>query len=214
MARLLFAFSFPCVIVLTVSSFAFRALAYQQALPPFLIGFDVGCQMLDDPCWQGIVPGVTTLEETRQQLEEAGYQAGIENASLRYYYFYSKKLKPGCVKVGYAEGRTVLSYLRLYCMEGVRVGDVSSSLGIPQSVVYRYSIYGDAEFLTYNTSGRLSGLTIVVGAGWASPFNTISSLELFEVDRFDRLVTEASPWMGFLPMWRFCQLRPSYPRCS
>jgi hypothetical protein len=213
MTRLIFLLALPCLLLLTFVSVGARLLGYQQARHPLIDGFSDNCTD-NNNCWRGITPGITSLDEVRGLLLDAGYKAGIENSSLKFLYFYSDNLKPGCVKVGYSDDSDRLSYLRLYCIEGVSIGDVTSGLGIPKAVSYRFSPYGDSELLSYNGDGQLAGVMVTVGTGWGSLFRPVASIDLFEQERFRRVDVRATAWAGFVPMWRYCQLQVEYPRCA
>lgn len=56
-----------------VFSLAARALGSTQPANPALEGFTVGCEGKPQPCWYGIVPGVTTVEEASSLLQTSGY---------------------------------------------------------------------------------------------------------------------------------------------
>jgi hypothetical protein len=202
------------IVVLTVISGAAMAVGQGRALHPALLDFRAGCETVEHPCWRGIILGQTTLEATRIQLLEAGYTAGIVNDSLHFQYFYSDGLAPGCVKLGYVKDAQVLSYLRLYCIQNIMLGDVAASLGSPQAVVYRFSTEGNSQLLSYRSQGGLSGIMLLMGSGWSSLYSPLTSIELFEPGVFERAATRSAVWRGFMPLWRYCRLEPDYPICS
>jgi hypothetical protein len=201
------------LMVLVAVSGAAMAVGQRQESHPALAAFGAGCEGIEQTCWRGIILGQTTLQATRDLLLEAGYKAGIVNDTLHFQYFYANGITPGCVKVGYFAEAEVLSYLRLYCIEGVSLGDVVASLGKPQSVVYRFTSEGNSQLLSYRQQGGLSGIMLLIGSGWSSLYSPLTSIELFETDAFDRARTRSGLWRGFMPMWRYCRLEPEYPIC-
>ena len=201
------------IVALLVGNAAVIVLAQQTPPPPALLDFSSGCTPAVDPCWRGIVVGETTLDSARAQLLQMGYEAGIINDTLHFQYYYSDSLAPGCVKVGYREDASVVSFLRLYCIDNLRIGDVSASLGAVQEVVYRFSPYGDSEFLSFNADSGLAGTLLVVGTGWDSLYRPVSSIDMYAMDPYSRFDTAGGRWRGMTPLWRYCQFVPDYPRC-
>jgi hypothetical protein len=180
---------------------------------PAMAGFATGCADNTSPCWFGIVPGMTTFAEARQRLQEAGYMAGLINDPLNQQYFYSTELVPGCVRVSFARASDVVTYLRLYCLKNATVGEITASLGLPDSVVFNFSLYGDVEYLTYDHNKATGGMTIIAGVDWRTLHTPITTIEMFHRSVFSPLSVVTSTWHGFVSMRRFCQLEPDYPRC-
>lgn len=213
MRRLLFAF------IGTASLFLFGLVVVASMVgareqPPISMeGFADICANKPTPCWNGIVPGFTKVDEATRHLLQMGYEAGIVNDALNYHYFYSERLTPGCVRIRYLEYDTLVSYLQLYCMAGIKLGDVMSVLGAPASIVYHASPFGDSEYLAYDAQRGRSGITIVVGSDWSSLYRPITSIDLFRGEVMGGADTLNLGWHGFTTMWRYCQLEPRYPRC-
>jgi hypothetical protein len=188
-------------------------LARARPTAPTMQGFAADCAGKPSPCWFGIVPGTTTLAEARQRLQQAGYRAGLINDPLNQQYFYSNELVPGCVRVSFARGSNVLTYLRLYCLKKSSVGEITASLGLPDSIVYSFSLYGDVEYMTYDHAESAGGMTIISGSGWGSLTTPITTIEMFHRSVFSQVSTVVSSWHGFVSMRRYCQFEPNYPRC-
>ena len=204
----LFLFTVLCLLAVGVGA--------QEILDdPITTGFVRSCSEEVRPCWNGIGIGATPMEQASNLLMSLGYQLGSVNDSLRYYYFYSNDLQPGCIKLGYGRDSNVVSYMRLYCMDRMDIGRFASRVGIPQAVLYRGSTTsGDTEYLTYIPNDSLKGILLVVGVGWHSVRSPISSIDLFSQVASIQSSTAYSPWHGFMPMWRYCRLEPTYPRCK
>jgi hypothetical protein len=211
MLRLLWKYGTTLLLAALVVNGALLTLASVQPTHPALAHFRDGCIESVNPCWQGIVVGQTPLADVRAQLLGMGYEAGI--VSDRFHYYYSDTLIPGCVRAGYLEGTDYVSYLRLYCIDDLNIGDVAASLGALRAVVYRASPFGDAEFLSFNADNGLAGILLVVGSGWDSFYRPVTSIDMYANEPFRRFNTIHSDWYGLLPLWRYCQLMPTYPRC-
>ena len=74
--------------------------------------------------------------------------------------------------------------------------------------------FGDAEFLSFDADNGLAGTLLVVGSGWDSFYHPITSIDMYATEPFRRFETFNSAWYGLLPLWRYCQLMPAYPRCG
>jgi hypothetical protein len=154
-------------------------------------------------------------------LLEAGYQQGTVNESLRFVYFYLARnntnaaTQPGCVKVGFSSDGTMSSYLRLYCMDDLRLGMVFALLGLPQGVLYRQSAaVGDTEFLALGDDAQqLSGVLLLIGSGWNALSSPVSSIDLYPLDSHMMTRLPLHPWYGFISTRQYCRLQPYYPRC-
>ena len=66
MPRLLLKFVFLIILLLTFTTFAVRAVGKTQPANTALQGFTEGCAGTPQPCWYGIVPGVTTVAESHE----------------------------------------------------------------------------------------------------------------------------------------------------
>src|SRR5689334_9061762 len=56
-----------------VTSFAATALGTAQPLNPILRGFTEGCEDQPQPCWYGIVPGITDIKQAHDLLFKYQY---------------------------------------------------------------------------------------------------------------------------------------------
>ena len=72
MSRFLLKLALFITFMLTITCLAARAFGSTQALNPALRGFTEGCENQPQPCWYGIVPGITTMEELKKNLDAMG----------------------------------------------------------------------------------------------------------------------------------------------
>jgi hypothetical protein len=73
MSRFWLQLSALLIVLFTSLGFMLSALGSTQPIHPALRGFAEGCEGIPQPCWYGIVPGMTTLEAV-SILENLGYQ--------------------------------------------------------------------------------------------------------------------------------------------
>ena len=73
MPRLLFKLAVMIALTMTVMGFAARILGVVQPPNSTLRGFTQDCDNQPQPCWYGIVPGVTTVPEVKERLASSGY---------------------------------------------------------------------------------------------------------------------------------------------
>ncbi len=66
-------------LLFTLVSITLIALGSTQPIHPALRGFVEGCEGIPQPCWYGIVPGVTMMEDARSILQNLGYEQSHEN---------------------------------------------------------------------------------------------------------------------------------------
>src|SRR5262245_33041521 len=69
------------ILIFLVLSLTARVLGTTQPPNPALRGFTEGCEDKPQPCWYGIVPGVTTAEEAIELLDEQGYVLDADPAT-------------------------------------------------------------------------------------------------------------------------------------
>lgn len=178
-----------------------KVLGGLQTPNPSLDGFDAGCNEAARPCWQGIVPGVTTISAAREIVEALGYEPDNTSIELsdRVFVYRSAALSPGCVDLYYVSGMGLLESVVLRCMS-LRVGDIVQHFGMPAQ---RWGILDGLEALHYPHRFEVS-------------FNYARS-RLNAYRQVDSLYVRASQnnlfnpplavkWHGFVPVWRYCQL--------
>ncbi len=96
MTRFLLKLILIMTLVLTMTSLAARAIGSTQPPNPALRGFTEGCEDKPQPCWYGIVPGVTPYWEITEIWTEHGYIVNdVVSGSMRQLQAVSKN-KPEC----------------------------------------------------------------------------------------------------------------------
>ena len=163
------------------------------------------CEGQSQPCWFGMLPGVTDVRLARDRLEGLGYASESKNLELsdRMLAFRSEVISPGCVDVYFGYQIIGVKTVLLYCFD-LRIGDLLQALGPPGQ---RVSYGAVGEDWVYGA------LLVRVGPAWATnPFARVDHLRLvLDVPAYTRF---AAPWQGALPRWRYCQLEAQYRGCE
>ena len=73
MTRLLFKFTLVITFAFALIGLGALMLGNTQPPNPILLGFTENCEHQPQPCWYGIVPGVTTMDDVKDRLLSSGY---------------------------------------------------------------------------------------------------------------------------------------------
>lgn len=109
---------------------------------PVLIGFDVDCENKPDPCWYGIVPGVTPIEEGLERLQKYVYEPGSAAGQSQ-----PKILAECVVTTEPMPDNQVWGTLTLRC-SNLKLGNVAGHLGVDVQVLNNLGGYRGVEFGT------------------------------------------------------------------
>ncbi|MBZ0288455.1 MAG: hypothetical protein K8I30_12635 [Anaerolineae bacterium] len=170
---------------------------------PALAGFSA-CSDPSLPCWNGIIPGVTTSQETRQIMAFAVPGVSLFDDLTDSYtlYFILPQPSPICVALFQMDQQVVGRVQLQVCREtDVQVGDLTGTLGLPERLVMI-----PPQNLVY-------GYVAVNAEGWRTPFQPTSQIAFMNVLQPHQIGQSLYGWHGFVPLWRYCQLEPKYPLC-
>lgn len=170
---------------------------------PALAGF-MACTDESQPCWNGIIPGVTTIEQTRQIMAFAGPGVTLFDDLTESYtlYFILPQPSPICVALFQMDQQVVGRVQLQVCRDAdVQVGDLTGTLGLPQ------------ELVMIPPQNLVYGHIAVNAEGWRTPFQPDSQISFMNVLRPNQISQNLYRWHGFVPLWRYCQLEPDYPLC-
>jgi hypothetical protein len=189
----------PVIIIFLALSIGTRALGATQPPNPALGPFSEGCEGKPQPCWLGVVPGLTTEAETRKLLAFAGgpTRRGIVTGGFKLVFTLPQPLSYCYAAFDFVDGVVNRGELSLCHQSTIRVGDLAVLMGGDHQVVSL-----PPEQLIY---GRLS-MTI---DGWLSPYNRVTYIAMFSPG----MKFQTYPWHGFVLRHRYCQLVPNYPPC-
>lgn len=184
------------VIFLGVLNMLALNLGLQRPMQSALTGFTVGCIDRIQPCWYGIVPGQTTLEDAHQ-LIQWNQKASDTSASESRFYLDFPDTPEICRVVVDSLGQLIVWLKIEYCGDSpVQIGDVTALLGMPARML------GADREMGY-------GGTQTNRFGWWSPFDHASAIDLV----FMSSDPKPAPWRGFIPRWRYCQIEADTAGC-
>jgi hypothetical protein len=210
-----FYFKFIVLNVFLLSLISTGLIAFGKAQPPHpaLAGFGV-CD--GRPCWNGIVPGVTTMEQANQLITAAGYTDPpefddfVRRETVSWNFFAPANSRLCNVSLWYrsidlttVDPTSVVSAVSLTACDDLTLGELMTEIGDPNGV--RQITMGIPE----GPILLLNGVNVVIGNWWrvnstnyAIRLNGSSSLG-------------GSPWVGFVNPALYCYLTDySLPLCG
>ncbi len=188
-----------------LSGLVARAFGGIQTPSPALRGFTTDCEQQISPCWYGIIPGITAIQDARKTLEALGYHRELAGTELsdRLMPYRSLENMPGCADVYFGYQVIGVKTIILWCME-ITIGELMTVLGQPE---------GRVDYGPLGEDWVYGQLTIRLKPGWwRVPDASVDHLRLVLDD--EGYTRRAKPWHGFLPQWRYCQLEPDYEGCA
>jgi hypothetical protein len=176
---------------------------------PAVAGFTVGCHEIEQPCWYGILPGITNGNEAWDLMEQAGYQL-VSIAPSRYgdeAHIYTQIDTPLCqTELLYNPASQRIQRIQLAC-DDLRLGDLGSAKGMPTGV---QKTSGYAARLLF--SGNISAVN-TTHKDLTSLYSVIPLIDLSPLSA--RATSEATfGWHGLVLEWRYCHLEPAAPVCA
>jgi hypothetical protein len=180
------------------------AITVGKQAPPHTaaIGFTAGCEGKTQPCWQGIVPGVTTIETADDAVENVGFSK-LDRRSFgnRAVYQLREAVVSNCASLTLYHRVTVDTILLEDC-SGITVGDVVA-IGLPTHIIL-------SEIGSHLLLVEGGALQFQLSDSYA-PQSTVTSIRIVKqattgVDSFY--------WRGFAPTWRYCDVEPEHRKCD
>lgn len=175
-------------LVLALSVLATRVVGERFYRPPMLLA---GLGSCATPCWNGIVLGESSLTDASAVLNARGFSAvgSTDQNDLTF-----RLGGRDCWATATFFGNHVTT-LRFSGCEVIAVGDLMLALGAPSSLI---ATGGVGDWLRWQDNLIEAGIT-----GTASIRLPIDSLGL---DAPSGSLPSGTPWHGFVPFWRYCQL--------
>ena len=186
-----------------------RTLGGVQPSNPATDGFTQSCDGKPQPCWYGVVPGITSGSEAYRLLEAAGYtRTSITPA--RYgdeAHVYKKGSGDGLCQIilQYNPNNQHIQRIQLDC-ESVQFGDMIAAKGMP-SGIQKTSGYAPRLLFAGNVSAIES-----VAVDTTSLFSPLGFIDLRSASISDDF-TPTFGWHGLAPLWHYCALE-SAPICA
>lgn len=194
MVRLALAFAFAGVVVFALSGAVAVALGKRQPSHPALAGFYEGCPR--QPCWYGVHPGQSSVNEARRLLRARGLRPSRSGSVYLYY-----TAVGGCdFDVASSYPSDEISSIHIQKCSHLRLGDVLAVIGLPEGL----HTASNRRFWILFAGGRVALQARDLPA-W-SAHAPVKDIWLIN----SRLVIR-HPWRGFFPRWRYCQLERRLP---
>ncbi|MBI5666456.1 MAG: hypothetical protein HZC41_00490 [Chloroflexi bacterium] len=197
---------------------ATRAIGTLQPPNPALAGFIEGCEDKPQPCWYGIVPGISTWEEGEITLShfsyEQSYEAWISPDGYAAVYEFSKNLP--CRAVYLVMDR--LEYSKTNSIDRVEFdecsdllfGDIVERFGEPETFyAKRWSFWGKRVLAEIGLARESSTACLDI-----SPRSSISKFSIANFPQSTELTASNQLyWHGFLPYEKYVN-QYGFPSCD
>ncbi len=175
-------------LALALSVLATRMVGERLYHAPMLLA---GLGSCATPCWNGIVLGDSNVRDASAILSQQGFSA-VGSTSENDLIFRAGR-RDCWAAVTFFDRR--VTTLRFSGCEVIAVGDVMLALGAPQSMI---ATGGVGDWLRWHDNLIEAGITGTASARLA--------LDTFSLDEPSGSVPSGTPWHGFVPFWRYCQL--------
>lgn len=193
------AFNLGLAFVVSLLVVSAIVLARGNSLHPALVGFVEACNGQPQPCWYGIVPGVTTGQEAANRLSFAGQsRVAFNELTEAYAVYYRPPRSSGFCFVAMDVADKIVQYVQLQPCDDMQMqlGDFAALFGTQgQTITLLDIVFGGVRVKT---------------RWWGEPQAGISHVSLVAQARQDDPLYQ---WHGFVDLWRYCQFEPAYPLC-
>ncbi|MBI5666453.1 MAG: hypothetical protein HZC41_00475 [Chloroflexi bacterium] len=191
------------LIAFLVTNAAARALGTLQPTHPALEGMLDGCQSKTQPCWYGIVPGKTDVQEARNILLSHRLRP-VRSAPVYSYFARTTVAAGGCdVELFSAYPFQKVSSVRLQKCSHLALGDILAVVGIPDALHT-----ASARHLWMSFSGGQVALQAQQDPAW-SIYAPIKDVWLINTSFFAGKTAH-----GFMSRARYCQMAVKPPKSS
>jgi hypothetical protein len=211
MIRFLLRRSILLMVVFTALTMAARALGITRPFNPALAGFSEGCQDKPQPCWHGIVPGVTPMEEAEATLIRQGYRIDRPNEGGGEAIRVTSDFQ--CTVILYGDHLT--KEVDFFDFRGdcdLRLGDMLAFLGVPDFVSAWVVLSTIPPKLYYTHRGVVITLKSCCSTHLQDYFMYVSFYSgIYSPVSSDPYLIR---WHGLILNWRYCQLEPEFKLCS
>jgi hypothetical protein len=195
------------MLLFILANLALSALGSTQPIHPALRGFVEGCEGVPQPCWYGIVPGVTTHDDAVQTLNEKDFLSSESIIAFPHMIAYENFNTENACSLLIPVQNDELYHLMFLCDHVLQVGDMFEIFDTP----------GEAVDFGYGSFTLSYGQLIhVVRSNRLSLYDYVTEIHLYSLPILPLAPYDGPTqhrWHGFLPLWRYCQLEPAYRLC-
>jgi hypothetical protein len=179
-----------------------------QPIHPALRGFVEGCEGIPQPCWYGIVPGVTPLGEAQNKLEILGYQ-GDDNIGFPEIYSHTDRVNDCWDRLrmfSFGESYGIIA-LEGYRCSDLRLGHAMAILGNPTHILTVCQIFIGFQQAKINILTRNSDFETPI-----LPYSEIRDIQLFSATLPGNTEYQYGPivdrWHGFMTDYQYLRFEP------
>lgn len=192
MLRLILSF----IIGFTVVNLAARTLGGTRPPNPALAGFTDGCQNQPQPCWFGVVPGLTTAGDATRLLAAHGYSESSDGLGTLVYWQRGNL----CSRLWVGRNNNLVTRIGMPLCTDVRLGSLAALF--------------DNTFHLVTQSGvtlQNGQVALGLGAGEAqcmniNPFGRVAQIWLSAESEVQNFKRDLPLWRGYLSFARYQQL--------
>jgi hypothetical protein len=197
----------PFILVFTALTLAARTYGAAQMRDPVLAGFIERCDGRPQPCWYGIVPGETSMQEVRSIMEQYSQVREIRPVTFGIAYQFSNTDHVFFDSLY----NTTVYHMVLKLDNHISVGEVLSTIGMPDHILFRRT----QSPIMYTFDFEKAQLLIIVlepPLDMLSPHQNVSML--LDINSLTSPFPGTSyRWRGFAPHWKYCQMEPRLALC-
>lgn len=206
MPRFLLKFALGSIALFTLIVFVCRAVGGFQPPNPALAGFTEGCAGQSQPCWYGIVPGISKFSDVRKWVQSWNNEEYREIESMATFDVNTRtvgnRYSAGSCYTLFHSTRpsSVVDLIEVSDCPDLQFGDLMNQFGTPDKIQFRIGIwgqFGEIAFILDAQSGN---------------FNPRTKPRMLIMPSTD----EASiffNWHGFASHRRYCRLEPQNYTC-
>jgi hypothetical protein len=200
-----------CITIFLLLAMAARALGGTQPPNDAFKGFVEGCEDKPQPCWYGVVPG-TSREKLREVFQRFDCHATSNYLDARRRNVVAVSCADGqwIPKIVYAldysisKDNPTVAFLAITLRTG-NVGDLAAIVGGPThlevSDSHLWLSFADGVYRRIGSANKK--------LEWFGLDSEVALIFLYAPGQRDE--TDFSPWHGFAPGWRYCQLDGALP---
>ena len=185
-------------ILLTVGMMGVRAMSTWDDRSPSPIQRTSRCVL---PCWRGIQPGVTFIEQANGVFLGRGYNTQRSPQNLTSTYYEPVPPDRGC-SVRLQQREALVTEIRFTNCADLRLGHVIAALGEPDTLSPNFIYY---QFETGFVRLRLQPTDCTERLSPNTPITYIS------LSADESLPQVTASWLGFAPNWRYFRTSPHIP---
>jgi hypothetical protein len=204
--RLCLIYALVFTVILLTMNLIVRVLGSTQLPNAALTGLRTGCEILPQPCWYGIVPGVTTAEEQDRLMQQHNF-IPVGDGGLIASYENMGESSHHCQRVVVMRtqdttGRIIVHEIILTQCPAMQSGHLMSLFTVPTMLSITTPIF-------IYEQGVISAEFTPSDGWYQSPFEPVENIRLRA--RNNGLM---HGWHGFALPWRYCQLEADIPGCG